>query len=93
MPQKAQQPQWLKYPCSQQSSRRRIILPRISHEPDSKRLKVATDTCDLILNRKLDRNNIPEVWLPDEHCAHFGVCGEEYDSILRELNQNGRTRR
>ncbi|MBZ5658489.1 MAG: hypothetical protein LAO56_24825 [Acidobacteriia bacterium] len=54
---------------------------------------MATDTCDLILNRKLDRNNIPEVWLPDEHCAHFGVCGEEYDSILRELNQNGRTRR
>ena len=47
-------------------------------------------TFDLFLNRKLDRNRIPETWLPEELCVRFGFCGDEYDSILRELNQNGR---
>jgi hypothetical protein len=47
-------------------------------------------TFDLFLNRKLDRNRIPETWLPEELCVRFGFCGEEYDSILHELNQNGR---
>jgi hypothetical protein len=48
-------------------------------------------TFDLFLNRQLDRNNIPETWLPEQLCLRFGFCGEEYDSILREVNQNGRT--
>jgi len=42
------------------------------------------------LNRKLDRNDIPETWLPERLCVRFGFCGEEYDSIPREVNQNGR---
>jgi len=41
---------------------------------------------DLFLNRKLDRDNIPETWLSAESCARFGFCGEEYDSILREVS-------
>jgi hypothetical protein len=45
---------------------------------------------DLFLNRKLDRNDIPETWLPERLCVRFGFCGEEYDSIPREVNQNGR---
>ncbi|MFZ1139519.1 MAG: hypothetical protein ABR881_14245 [Candidatus Sulfotelmatobacter sp.] len=32
---------------------------------------------DLFLNRKLDRDNIPETWLSAESCARFGFCGEE----------------
>jgi hypothetical protein len=48
-------------------------------------------TFDLLLNRKLDRGRIPEAGLPQELCVRFGFCGEEYDSILREVNQNGRT--
>ena len=48
-------------------------------------------TFDLFLDHTLDRSGIPETWLPDELCARFGFCGEEYRSILRELNQNGRT--
>ncbi len=48
-------------------------------------------TFDLFLNRKLDRSRIPETWLPEELCVRFGFCGEEYDSILREVNQSGRT--
>jgi len=47
-------------------------------------------TFDLFLNRKLDRNRIPETWLPDELCVRFGFCCDEYDSILREVNQSGR---
>jgi len=48
-------------------------------------------TFDLFLNHKLDRSRIPEMWLSEELCVRFGFCGEEYDSILREVNQNGRT--
>ena len=47
-------------------------------------------TFDLFLNRKLDRNRIPETGLPDELCVRFGFCGSEYDSILRKVNRNGR---
>jgi hypothetical protein len=47
-------------------------------------------TFDLFLNGKLDRNQILETWLPDDLCVRFGFCGDEYDSILREVNQNGR---
>lgn len=48
-------------------------------------------TFDLFLNQTLDRSGISEQWLPEELCVRFGFCGEEYRSILRELNQNGRT--
>jgi len=47
-------------------------------------------TFDLFLNGKLDHHRIPETWLPDELCVRFGFCGDEYDSILLELNENGR---
>jgi hypothetical protein len=74
----------------------------MSREPDSKGLEPNQEngsrgsqkndgTFDLLLNGKLDRNNIPETWLPEQLCVRFGFCGEEYDSILREVNQNGRT--
>ncbi len=46
---------------------------------------------DLFLNQTLHRGAIPEAWLPEVLCLRFGFCGEEYRSILRELNQNGRT--
>ena len=46
-------------------------------------------TFDLFLNRKLDRRCIPETGLPEELCVRFGFCGEEYNSILREVNQTG----
>jgi len=46
-------------------------------------------TFDLFLSRKLDRTRIVELWLPDELCVRFGFCGNEYDSILHEVNQKG----
>ena len=48
-------------------------------------------TFDLFLNQTLDRSAITEEWLPEELCARFGFCGEEYRSILRVVHQNGRT--
>jgi hypothetical protein len=47
-------------------------------------------TFDLILNHKLDRHRIPERGLPEELCVRFGFCGAEYESILREVHENGR---
>jgi hypothetical protein len=46
---------------------------------------------DLFLNRILDQGQQPESSLPAWLCVRFGFCGEEYDSILREVNLNGRT--
>lgn len=48
-------------------------------------------TFDLFLNRDLDRSCIPEQWLPEELCVRFGFCGDEYNSILQEVHQNGRS--
>jgi hypothetical protein len=53
-------------------------------------VKKPDGTFDLFLNRGLDRHEVPEVGLPEELCVRFGFCGEEYDLILRELNQRGR---
>lgn len=46
-------------------------------------------TFDLFLNRKLYLGQIPEDGLPQELCMRFGYCGDEYDTILRELGQSG----
>jgi hypothetical protein len=47
---------------------------------------------DLFLNRELDREGIHEDGLMDVLCVRFGYCGEEYDSTLHEVNQNGRAK-
>jgi len=53
-------------------------------------VKKPDGTFDLFLNRRLDRHDVPEAGLPEELCVRFGFCREEYDSILRELNQHGK---
>ena len=50
------------------------------------------DKFDLFLNHKLDQGQVLECWLGDWLCARFGYCGEEYDSILQEVMQNGSAR-
>jgi hypothetical protein len=45
---------------------------------------------DLFLNHKLDQGEKTESSLPEWLCVRFGFCGEEYDSILREVNLKGR---
>jgi len=45
---------------------------------------------DLFLNRRLYRGKIHPDGLQQEVCGRFGYCGEEYDSILREVEETGR---
>jgi hypothetical protein len=45
---------------------------------------------DLFVNHKLDQGEKPESSLPAWLCVRFGFCGEEYDSILLEVNLKGR---
>jgi len=47
-------------------------------------------TFDLFLNRRLFRGKVHEEGLPQELCVRFGYCGEEYDSILRAVDEFGR---
>lgn len=47
-------------------------------------------TFDLFLNRKLFRGQIHPDGLPEELCVRFGYCGQEYITILREVEQTGR---
>jgi hypothetical protein len=47
-------------------------------------------TFDLFLNNNLDRSSVPEQYLNNELCVRLGFCGEEYDTILREVKQKGR---
>lgn len=47
-------------------------------------------TFDLFLNRRLHRGQIHPDGLPEELCVRFGYCGEEYDLILREVEETGR---
>lgn len=49
-------------------------------------------TYDLFLDDIPDRSSIPEPWLSEELCVRFGFCGEQYTTILAELNLRGRTR-
>jgi hypothetical protein len=47
-------------------------------------------TFDLFLNQKLDRGQVPEEWVSKWLCVRFGFCGEEYNNILRKVNQDGK---
>ena len=66
---------------------------------DSKRgtvieiIKREDGTFDLFLNRRLDHQRIHEDGLMDVLCVRFGYCGDEFEAILDELVQKGRTER
>jgi hypothetical protein len=47
-------------------------------------------TFDLFLNRELYRGQIHPDGLPQELCVRLGNCGQEYNSILREVEETGR---
>ena len=48
-------------------------------------------TFDLFFDGRLERSHVTEKWLPEELCVRFGFCGEEYDAILHNAKQDGRT--
>jgi hypothetical protein len=45
---------------------------------------------DLFSNLKLHHGQIQETYLQEWLCVRFGFCGEEYRSILKEVNLRGR---
>ena len=47
---------------------------------------------DLFVNDQPDRTNIHEERLNEQLCVRFGLCREEYDSIVRDLIRSGRFR-
>ena len=53
-------------------------------------VKRVDGTFDIFWKGKLRRKAVPEQWLLDELCVGLGFCGEEYDSILRKVNQDGK---
>lgn len=48
-------------------------------------------TFDLVVNEKLVRSSIPEIYLEEELSLRFGLCGEECASIVHEIERQGRT--
>jgi len=45
---------------------------------------------DLFFNRRLYRGQIHPDGLKQEVCVRFGNCGQEYNSILHEVEETGR---
>jgi hypothetical protein len=36
------------------------------------------------------RSRVQEPWLNEELCVGYGFCGDEYEAIIRQLNDCGR---
>ncbi|HKW76693.1 MAG TPA: hypothetical protein VJN64_14275 [Terriglobales bacterium] len=53
-------------------------------------VKRGDDTYDVFWNGERVRSRVQERWLNQELCVGFGFCGEEYDDILRQLNDCGK---
>jgi hypothetical protein len=45
-------------------------------------------TFDILQNGDVTNGSIPEQWLEDE-MAKYGICGTEYISARRQLNERG----
>jgi hypothetical protein len=44
------------------------------------------------VNQRLVQAGIPAAYLEEELCQRFGLCGEEYASIQREIETRGRVK-
>ena len=53
-------------------------------------IKVGDDSFDLLLNHEIVRRNAPRDALPEWLCVRFGFCGDEFEAILREIEQEGK---
>jgi hypothetical protein len=48
-------------------------------------------TFEMFHQGKLVRGAIPDPWLEDE-LARYGLCGEEYHDIRRQLDESGKAK-
>lgn len=53
-------------------------------------IKVGDDAFDLLLNHQVFRRNAPQTALPEWLCVRYGFCGDEYEAILQEIEQEGK---
>ena len=53
-------------------------------------IKVGDDSFDLVLNHEVYRANALQSALPEWLCVQYGFSGDEYESILREIERDGR---
>lgn len=53
-------------------------------------IKAGSDAFDLLLNHEVIRRNAPQAVLSEWLCVRYGFCGEEYEAMLREIEQEGR---
>jgi hypothetical protein len=52
-------------------------------------VKNADGTYEVFWRGELVCSRVQERWLSKELCVRDGFCGEEYDAILRHLNESG----
>jgi hypothetical protein len=53
-------------------------------------LKNEDGTYEVFYKGKLTCSRVPECWLYKELCVRFGFCGDEYEPIIRQLNDSGK---
>lgn len=53
-------------------------------------IKAGDDAFDLLVNHEIYRSNAPRAALPEWLCVRYGFCGDEYNAILHEIEQEGR---
>jgi hypothetical protein len=52
--------------------------------------KNSDGTYEVFYKGELVRTRVPEHWLYEELCVGFGFCGDEYEPIIRQLNDSGK---
>ena len=53
-------------------------------------LKNDDGTYEVFSKGELARSRVSERWLNRELCGGFGFCGDEYEDIIRQLNDSGK---
>ena len=53
-------------------------------------LKNDDGTYEVFSKGELARSRVPKRWLNQELCVGFGFCGEEYEDIIRQLDDSGK---
>jgi hypothetical protein len=53
-------------------------------------LKNSDSTYEVFYKGEHVGNRVQQHWLEPELCVRYGYCGDEYDSIIRQLNDSGR---
>jgi hypothetical protein len=53
-------------------------------------LKNTDNTYEVFYKGEHVLSRVQQRWLDQELCVRYGYCGDEFDSIIRQLNDSGR---